>query len=160
MLSISPGLMDRRIDAAAALPFCRGEEEDLPVDLCSFSRLMPQTLGQRIKSRNELWRRAPWEMVESLLVHIYTSQLVWLGHLFRIPPGDVCRTCPMGRIPRGRPRTRWRDYVSRLVREHPGIPPEELEEVSAERDVWASLLRLLSLSSMGHSEYTHTNPPC
>ncbi|KAI3376147.1 hypothetical protein L3Q82_016671 [Scortum barcoo] len=32
--------------------------------------------------------------------------------------------------PWGRPRTRWRDYVSRLAWERLGVPPEELEEVS------------------------------
>ncbi|KAI3369623.1 hypothetical protein L3Q82_025335 [Scortum barcoo] len=30
---------------------------------------------------------------------------------------------------RGRPRTRWRDYVSQLAWERLGVPPEELEEV-------------------------------
>ena len=45
--------------------------------------------------------------------------------------------------PRGRPRTRWRDYVSRLAWERLGIPQEELDEVAGEREVWASLLRLL-----------------
>ncbi|TWW77030.1 hypothetical protein D4764_12G0004200 [Takifugu flavidus] len=43
----------------------------------------------------------------------------WLGHLVRMPhgwlPGEVFRACPSGRRPPGRPRTRWRDYVSRLV---------------------------------------------
>ncbi|KAI3357062.1 hypothetical protein L3Q82_015445 [Scortum barcoo] len=34
----------------------------------------------------------------------------------------------------GRPRTRWRDYVSRLAWERLGIPPEELEEVSGVRE--------------------------
>ncbi|KAI3372157.1 hypothetical protein L3Q82_007013 [Scortum barcoo] len=43
----------------------------------------------------------------------------------------------------GRPRTRWRNYVSRLAWERLGVPPEELEEVSGVREVWASLLRLL-----------------
>ncbi|KAI3353098.1 hypothetical protein L3Q82_019666, partial [Scortum barcoo] len=32
----------------------------------------------------------------------------------------------------GRPRTRWRDYVSQLAWERLGVPPEELEEVSGE----------------------------
>ncbi|PWA30791.1 hypothetical protein CCH79_00017406 [Gambusia affinis] len=50
---------------------------------------------------------------------------------------------PTGRRPRGRPRTRWRDYISRLAWERLGIPPEELEEVAGEREVWASLLKLL-----------------
>ncbi|KAI3353686.1 hypothetical protein L3Q82_004835 [Scortum barcoo] len=51
-----------------------------------------------------------------------------------MPPGrlprEVFQACPTGRRPRGRPRTRWRDYVSRLAWERLGIPPEELEEVS------------------------------
>lgn len=43
-----------------------------------------------------------------------------------------------------RPRTRLRDNFSRLNWEHLGIPPqEELEEVAIEREVWASLLRLM-----------------
>ncbi|KAI3366659.1 hypothetical protein L3Q82_009337, partial [Scortum barcoo] len=41
------------------------------------------------------------------------------------------------------PGQRWRDYVSRLAWERLGVPPEELEEVSGVREVWASLLRLL-----------------
>uniref|UniRef100_A0A672FWM9 Inter-alpha-trypsin inhibitor heavy chain 3 n=1 Tax=Salarias fasciatus TaxID=181472 RepID=A0A672FWM9_SALFA len=64
-----------------------------------------------------------------------------------MPPGclprEVFRACPTGRRPRGRPRTRWRDYVSQLVWEHLWILPEELEEVSGDREVWAALLRLL-----------------
>ncbi|KAI3361706.1 hypothetical protein L3Q82_002062 [Scortum barcoo] len=52
-----------------------------------------------------------------------------------MPPGRLPRevfqaACPTGRRPRGRPRTRWRDYVSRLAWERLGVPPEELEEVS------------------------------
>ncbi|TWW61038.1 Transposable element [Takifugu flavidus] len=58
-------------------------------------------------------------------------------------PGEVFRACPSGRRPPGRPRTRWRDYVSRLAWERLGIPPDELEEVAGEREVWASLLRLM-----------------
>ncbi|CAM4544523.1 unnamed protein product [Leuciscus chuanchicus] len=85
--------------------------------------------------------------VEPLLLNIKRGQLRWLGHLFRMPPGrlprKVFRARPTGKRPRGRPRTCWRDYVSRLAWERLGVPPEELEEVSREREVWASLLRLL-----------------
>ncbi|KAK3556338.1 hypothetical protein QTP70_007102 [Hemibagrus guttatus] len=87
--------------------------------------------------------------VEPLLLHIKRGQLRWLGHLLQIPPGrlpgEVFRACPTGKRPRGRPRTRWRDYVFQLARECLGVPPEELEEVAREREVWASLLRLLPL---------------
>ncbi|TWW69196.1 hypothetical protein D4764_18G0000020 [Takifugu flavidus] len=85
--------------------------------------------------------------VESLLLRVERSQMGWLGHLVRMPPGrlpgEVFRACPSGRRPPGRPKTRWRDYVSRLAWERLGIPPDELEEVAGEREVWASLLRLL-----------------
>uniref|UniRef100_A0A8C6L8D1 Reverse transcriptase domain-containing protein n=1 Tax=Nothobranchius furzeri TaxID=105023 RepID=A0A8C6L8D1_NOTFU len=85
--------------------------------------------------------------VDPLLLHIERSQLRWLGHLVRMPPGrlpgEVFRARPTGRRPKGRPRTRWRDYVSHLARERLGIPPEELAQVAEEREVWASRLRLL-----------------
>ena len=85
--------------------------------------------------------------VEPLLLRIERSQMRWFGHLVRMPPGrlpgEVFRACPTGRRPRGRPRTRWRDYVSQLAWERLGILPEELVEVAGERRVWASLLRLL-----------------
>ncbi|KAI3363818.1 hypothetical protein L3Q82_001417 [Scortum barcoo] len=106
-------------------------------------RVAGRSLRDRVRSsvtREELG-------VEPLLLRIERSQLRWLGHLFRMPPGrlprEVFQACPTGRRPRGRPRTRWRDYVSRLAWERLGIPPEELEEVSGVREVWASLLRLL-----------------
>ncbi|TWW71236.1 hypothetical protein D4764_17G0007190 [Takifugu flavidus] len=77
--------------------------------------------------------------VEPLLLRVERSKMRWLGHLVRMPPGrlpgEVFRACPSSRRPPGRPRTRWRDYVSRLA--------WELEEVAGEREVWASLLRLL-----------------
>uniref|UniRef100_A0A3B3HQU3 Reverse transcriptase domain-containing protein n=1 Tax=Oryzias latipes TaxID=8090 RepID=A0A3B3HQU3_ORYLA len=106
-------------------------------------RVAGRSLRDRVRSlvtRGELG-------VEPLLLHIERSQLRWLGHLVRMPPGrlpgEVFRACPTGRRPRGRPRTRWRDYVSRLAWERLGVPPEELEEVAGVREVWASLLSLL-----------------
>ncbi|TWW69733.1 hypothetical protein D4764_18G0005390 [Takifugu flavidus] len=88
-------------------------------------------LGDRVRSsaiREEL-------RVESLLLRVERSQMGWLGHLVRMPPGrlpgEVFRACPSGRRPPGRPRTRWRDYVSRLAWERLGIPPDELEEAAA-----------------------------
>ncbi|TWW57747.1 R2DM Retrovirus-related Pol polyprotein from type II retrotransposable element [Takifugu flavidus] len=83
--------------------------------------------------------------VESLLLRVERSQMGWLGHLVRMPPGrlpgEVFRACPSGKRPPGRPRTRWRDYVSRLAwGERLGIPPDELEEVAGEREVWDSSL--------------------
>ncbi|KAI3366014.1 hypothetical protein L3Q82_009842 [Scortum barcoo] len=93
-------------------------------------RVAGRSLRDRVRSsviREELG-------VEPLLLRIERSQLRWLGHLFRMPPGrlprEVFQACPTGRRPRGRPRTRWRDYVSRLAWERLGVPPEELEEVS------------------------------
>ena len=44
------------------------------------------------------------------------------------------------RRPQGRPRTCWSDYVTWLAWERLGILPEELEEVSGEREVGVSLI--------------------
>ncbi|KAK0137964.1 Delta-1-pyrroline-5-carboxylate synthase [Merluccius polli] len=53
--------------------------------------------------------------VDPLLLRVERSQMRWLGHLVRMPPGrlpgEVFRARPTGRRPRGRPRTRWRDYI-------------------------------------------------
>ncbi|KAI3373544.1 hypothetical protein L3Q82_022135 [Scortum barcoo] len=79
---------------------------------------------------------------------IERSQLRWLGHLFRMPPGrlprEVFQACPtggggLGEDPGHAGETMslgWPGNAS-------GSPPEELEEVSGVREVWASLLRLL-----------------
>ncbi|TWW77580.1 hypothetical protein D4764_12G0009700 [Takifugu flavidus] len=34
--------------------------------------------------------------VEPLLLHVERSQMRWLGHLVRMPPGEVFRACPSG----------------------------------------------------------------
>ncbi|XP_054592057.2 LINE-1 retrotransposable element ORF2 protein [Nothobranchius furzeri] len=85
--------------------------------------------------------------VEPLLLRIERSQLRWFGHLVRMPPGrlpgEVFRACPAGRRPPGRPRTRWRGYVSNLVRERLGVLPEELVDKAGERTAWSSLIGML-----------------
>jgi len=57
--------------------------------------------------------------VEPLLLRVKTSQLRWFGHLIRMPTGrlplEVFWARPTGRRPRGRPGTRWRDYISHLA---------------------------------------------
>jgi len=58
-------------------------------------------------------------------------------------PSEVYPAQPTGTRPRGRPRTRWRDHVSRLACERLGVTDEELEEVVRDSDVGASLLSIL-----------------
>lgn len=68
--------------------------------------------------------------------------LRWLRHLFWMPPGylpgEVFQVGPIERRPRGRSRSRWRDYASVALEQ-----PEELEEVCVDGEVWAFLLKLL-----------------
>jgi len=61
--------------------------------------------------------------VELLLLRVERSQLRWFRHLVRMPPGprEVFQARPAGMRPRGRPRTRWRDYISSLAWERLGI---------------------------------------
>ena len=58
-------------------------------------------------------------------------------------PRKVFLVHPTGRRPRGRPRTRLRDYISSLEWECLGIPKSELANVAREREVWGLLLKLL-----------------
>ena len=85
--------------------------------------------------------------VEPLLLHLERSQLRWFGHLVQMPPEclprEVLDACPTGKRPRGRPRARWRDYISTLARERLGIPQDEVVDVAREREEWSSRLELL-----------------
>lgn len=89
------------------------------------------------------------DKVRSSDICVERSQLRWLGHLIRMPPGsllfEVFLACTTGRRPRGRPRTCWRDYIIHLAWECLGIPQEELEDSAQERDIWSSLLTPLPL---------------
>ena len=80
------------------------------------------------------------------LLCVERSQMRWLGHLVRMPPGrlpgEVFRAVPRVGDP-GEDPGHAGETVSRLAWECLGIPQEELDEVAGEREVWASLLRLL-----------------
>lgn len=62
--------------------------------------------------------------VELLLLQIERNQLGWFCHLTGSSPmrfqGEVFQTCPTGRSPQGRPRTRQRDYSFNLSLYLPG----------------------------------------
>ena len=57
--------------------------------------------------------------IESLLLRLERSQLRWYGHVTRMSQERTAKkllcSTPIGRRPRGRPRTRWRDYLEELV---------------------------------------------
>ena len=92
-----------------------------------------------VSLRDRVRSSAIWEGlgVELLLLCMERSQLRWFGHLMRMPPGrlprEVFLACPTGT--RGRPRTRWRDYISSLAWHRLGIPQAELADVAGEREV-------------------------
>ena len=79
--------------------------------------------------------------IESLLFRLEKSQLRWYGHVTRMfqertaKKLQLCST-PIGRKPRGRSRTRWRDYVEDLSWSRLGIPAEHLSFVAEDRDAW------------------------
>ena len=85
--------------------------------------------------------------IEALLLRLERSQLRWYGHVTRMSQKRTAKkllcSTPIGRRPRGRPRTRWRDYVEDLSWSRPGIPAEHLSFVAEDRDAWRIQLELL-----------------
>jgi len=63
------------------------------------------------------------------LLRIERSQLHWFGHVSRMPHQRLVwqdlLAKPAGKRRRGRPRTRWRDYISDLVWSRLGVEPAE-----------------------------------
>ena len=68
--------------------------------------------------------------IEALLLRLERSQLRWYVHVTRMSQERTAKkllcSTPIGRRPRGRPRTRWRDYVEDLSWSRLGIPAEHL----------------------------------
>ena len=60
-----------------------------------------------------------------------------------------------GKKPRGRLRTRWRNYVEDLAWSRRGIPSAKLPLVAEDRDAWGSQLELLPQKGQsGKGKYT------
>ena len=76
--------------------------------------------------------------IESLLLRLERSQLRWYGHVTRMSQERTAKkllcSTPIGRRPRGRPRTRWRDYVEDFSWSRLGIPTEHLSFIAEDRD--------------------------
>ena len=89
-------------------------------------RISGLTLLDKVKSADI--RESP--NIESLLLRLERSQLRWYGHVTRMSQERTAKkllcSTPIGRRPRGRPRTRWRDYVEDLSWSRLGIPAEHL----------------------------------
>ena len=85
--------------------------------------------------------------IESLLFRLETSQLRGYGHVTRMSHERIAKKLlcspPIGLRPRGRLRTRWRDYVEDLGWSRLGIPAERLSFVAEDRDTWRIQLELL-----------------
>ena len=68
--------------------------------------------------------------IEPLLLRIERSQLLWYGHVTRMSHERTAKQLMdafrSGKGPRGRPRTRWRNYVEDLAGSRLRIPPAEL----------------------------------
>ena len=106
-------------------------------------RISDLTLLDKVKSADI--RESP--NIESLLFRLEKKQLRWYGHVTRMfhertTKKLLCST-PIGRRPRGRFRTRWRDYEEDFSWFRLGISAEHLSFVAEDRDSWRIQLELL-----------------
>ena len=85
--------------------------------------------------------------IELMLLRLERPQLRWYGHVTRMSLKRTAKkllcSTPIGRRPRGRPRTRWRDYIKDLSWSRLGILAEHLSFVAEDRDAWRLQLELL-----------------
>jgi len=74
------------------------------------------------------------------LLRMERSQLRWFGHVSRMSHETLARqvllATPIGKRPRGRPRTRWPDCISGLAWSRLGVEPAELSEIAENREVF------------------------
>ena len=91
--------------------------------------------------------------IKSLLLRLQRSQLRWYGHVTQMSQERtakklICST-PISRRPRGRPRTRWRDYVEDLCwsldawRLQLELLPRDTPRISGSRE-WMNAFYLLT----------------
>ena len=77
-------------------------------------------------------------MTERMRLWVQAAEMGFLCRVAGVSLRDrevfLART--VGRRPRGRPRTRERDYISSLAWECLGIPQSELADMAGEREVW------------------------
>ena len=87
--------------------------------------------------------------IKALLLRLERSQLRWYGHVTRMSQERTAKkllcSTPFGQRPRGRLRTRWRDYIEDLSWSRLGITAEHLSFVAEDRDAWRLQLELLPL---------------
>ena len=85
--------------------------------------------------------------IEPLFLRIEISQLIWFGHVSRMPqerlPKQTLLAKANERRPVGRPRTRWTDYIEDLGWNRLGLHPSEMMEVMENREAWRLNLELL-----------------
>ena len=82
--------------------------------------------------------------IEPLLLWIKRSQLQCSGQLTKIPEERLDEASPAN-YTRGRPRAKWRDYISELAWSRRGVNPAELSEIVENREVFPFLQRVLPL---------------
>ncbi|KAK3538287.1 hypothetical protein QTP70_034769 [Hemibagrus guttatus] len=116
--------IDRRISAAAAVMWSMYRSVVVMMELSWKAKLL---IYQSIYVPTLTYGHELWVMTERIRSRIQAGEMSFLCRV--VGRSLRGRVCPTGKRPQGRPRTRWRDYVSQLAWECLRVPPEELEEV-------------------------------
>jgi len=87
--------------------------------------------------------------VKLLFLRIERSQLQWSGKVATMSQARLTRQAllvkPTWKRSRGRPRTRWHDYIAYLAWSGLGVEWAELSDIAKNREVFQALLWLLPL---------------
>jgi len=101
-----------------------------------FLRVHVVTHRDKVRSY-EIWKALN---VVPLILRVERSQLRWFGHVSRMAqdklPRQVLLASATRKRTRGRPWTRWSDYISDLAWYRLGVEPAELFEIAVDREVF------------------------
>lgn len=95
------------------------------------------------RKKDDLYQRYGKPHIGRILAQ---KRLQWFGHILRADgslPNRVLHSQPTGKRPRGRPRTRWKDRITTILKE---VEPAAVEDDASDRMRWTAICNSSLLS--------------
>jgi len=103
--------------------------------------LPPEYPRHSFVAQKETYRNTYTPKIESVELLVLQRQLLWLGHVIRMPSNRLPRRLlygelQLGQRPVGRPKLRYSDQIKSVLRKC-NIPESQLEALAEDRVLWS-----------------------